>query len=283
MQFPVCSRKGDRGSFRRSCEKAGEDQETPALKASCDVQETVHVEPVQTTPVNVEEVKPALQFDDADDEKAEAETIDPGTPETSPTADSPASSSSEIGATPPQQPSKVEPGGLLAQSPLTEGGVGPAAAGEEAAIGLGIVLDGMVRLAPKAAARTVFHGIRACPVPIKDYVARLRTYFACSIECYVMALLYIDRAIKRHPRLVTDSQSVHRLALCGLMLAAKFQDDIFYANAFYAKVGGLTVKELNSLEVTMLRMLDYRLMVDPEEFKLYHTMISQAMGPRMAL
>eukprot|EP00449_Zooxanthella_nutricula_P013080 CAMPEP_0198495142 /NCGR_PEP_ID=MMETSP1462-20131121/5029_1 /TAXON_ID=1333877 /ORGANISM="Brandtodinium nutriculum, Strain RCC3387" /LENGTH=51 /DNA_ID=CAMNT_0044223911 /DNA_START=163 /DNA_END=315 /DNA_ORIENTATION=+ len=51
-----------------------------------------------------------------------------------------------------------------------------------------------------------------------------------------------------------------------MTLAAKFQDDVFYANAFYSKVTGIKLVELNSLEHTMLKLLDWRLSVSPVEF-----------------
>lgn len=154
--------------------------------------------------------------------------------------------------------------------------------GEEAPDGLAVVLDSMARLAPHTGARTVFHATKACPIGICDYMKRLRTYFSCSIECYVLALVYIDRAIKEEPRLVPDARSVHRLALTGLLLAAKFQDDVFYSNRFYSQVGGVTVKELNGLEIVMLRILKHRLYVNLEEFAVYHNMVSQAASAKQA-
>ncbi len=45
------------------------------------------------------------------------------------------------------------------------------------------------------------------------------------------------------------------------MLAAKFHDDLFYNNAYYSKLGGLSLNELNHLESELLHLLDFSLFV----------------------
>mmetsp|Transcript_109349 Transcript_109349/g.282704 ORF Transcript_109349/g.282704 Transcript_109349/m.282704 type:complete len:145 (-) Transcript_109349:297-731(-) len=134
----------------------------------------------------------------------------------------------------------------------------------------------MASLAVKPEAMTSFHCIRPPGVGIRDYLARIRKFFGCTLECYVMGLLYIDRLIKRHPNIAVSPLSSHRLLLCAMMLAAKFQDDVFYSNTFYAKVGGLRVEELNNLEAKMVQLLDYRLYISPEEFELYRKILCKA-------
>ena len=50
----------------------------------------------------------------------------------------------------------------------------------------------------------------------------------------------------------------------SLMLAAKFFDDLFYNNAFYAKLGGVSPGEMNALELELLHLLDFALFIKPE-------------------
>jgi len=54
------------------------------------------------------------------------------------------------------------------------------------------------------------------------------------------------------------------------MLAAKFFDDHYYNNAYYAKVGGVTCDEMNSLEVEFLFMLNFHLFVSTRTYKMYY-------------
>lgn len=55
------------------------------------------------------------------------------------------------------------------------------------------------------------------------------------------------------------------------MLASKFFDDLYYNNAYYARVGGITNAEVNNLEMEMLRMISFSLYVSPEQYERYRT------------
>jgi hypothetical protein len=52
-------------------------------------------------------------------------------------------------------------------------------------------------------------------------------------------------------------------------LAAKFFDDAYYNNAYYAKVGGVLVSEMNGLEVDFLFRINFSLHVTPDIFGKY--------------
>ena len=53
------------------------------------------------------------------------------------------------------------------------------------------------------------------------------------------------------------------------MLAAKFFDDRFYNNDYYARVGGISNKEVNVLEIEFLNLINFSLHVDPILFFKY--------------
>lgn len=59
----------------------------------------------------------------------------------------------------------------------------------------------------------------------------------------------------------------HRLFMITVVLAAKFLDDSFYKNTFYAKVAGFNSTELNQLELKFVLHTDFTLFVSPEDFK----------------
>ena len=71
--------------------------------------------------------------------------------------------------------------------------------------------------------------------------------------------------------------NVHRVVITGILLAAKFFDDAYYNNAYYAKVGGVLVSEMNGLEVDFLFRINFSLHVTPEVFEKYRVeLLSQA-------
>jgi len=121
-----------------------------------------------------------------------------------------------------------------------------------------------------------FHSLRPPNISIGEYLKRVRKYFFCSVECFLIALIYMDRVGKISTSMAVNDYTVHRLLLVSVMLAAKFQDDVFYSNRYYAEVGGMKVQEVNRLEAGMLRLLGWKMFVLPQEYQLYHSLVSEA-------
>jgi hypothetical protein len=61
------------------------------------------------------------------------------------------------------------------------------------------------------------------------------------------------------------------------MLAAKFFDDQYYNNAYYAQIGGVSTEEINSLEVEFLFMINFSLHVSREIYDQYHRELTKHM------
>ncbi|XP_062118520.1 cyclin-P3-1-like [Humulus lupulus] len=83
---------------------------------------------------------------------------------------------------------------------------------------------------------TIFHGLRAPSLSIRQYVDRIFKYSSCSPSYFVVANIYLDRILK-NTEIHLTSLNVHRLLITSVMLATKFMDDAFFNNAYYAKVG----------------------------------------------
>jgi hypothetical protein len=86
----------------------------------------------------------------------------------------------------------------------------------------------------------------------------------------VLALIYIDRLIQQSNFLLTEL-NVHRVVITAVLLAAKFFDDAYYNNAYYAKVGGVLVSEMNGLEVDFLFRINFSLHVASDVFGKYRS------------
>ncbi|KAK0583045.1 hypothetical protein LWI29_032826 [Acer saccharum] len=113
---------------------------------------------------------------------------------------------------------------------------------------------------------TIFHGLRAPTITIQQYIDRIFKYAACSPSCFVVAQIYVDRYLRQADVHLT-SHNVHRLLLTSVMVAAKFNDDASFNNAYYARVGGVTTAELNRMEMKFLFSLDFRLQVNVQTFQ----------------
>ncbi|CDR95109.1 cyclin, N-terminal domain containing protein, putative [Babesia bigemina] len=114
---------------------------------------------------------------------------------------------------------------------------------------------------------TRFHSMNAPSISIADYVSRIARHVRCSNECFVLALVYIERITRMHKNFAVSILNVHRLIITAVMLAAKFSDDVYYSNKFYAQVGGVNVTEINLLEAQFLTMLNFQLYVSALEYE----------------
>ncbi|KAI8339983.1 cyclin-domain-containing protein [Chlamydoabsidia padenii] len=116
---------------------------------------------------------------------------------------------------------------------------------------------------------TCFHARTIPSIDIETYLLRILKYCPCTNECFLSLLVYFDRMARNGTHLRLDSYNIHRLIICGVMIASKFFSDVFYTNVRYAKVGGIPVKELNRLELEFLRMNDFTLNIQVEELQKY--------------
>jgi len=116
---------------------------------------------------------------------------------------------------------------------------------------------------------TKFDGLGPPEIAIRPYLDRIFRYANCSNECFVLSLIFVDRIIQRHPDFYISSLNIHRLFITSIITAAKFFDDVYYNNAFYARVGGLNIEEINDLEIEFLFLLNFSLHTDPDEYERY--------------
>jgi len=117
---------------------------------------------------------------------------------------------------------------------------------------------------------TKFHALRPPGIPIEDYLLRILKYASCSPECFVLSLVYIDRLIQRNDNIILTQLNVHRIVITSIVLAAKFFDDQYFNNAYYAKIGGVPCAEMNSLELEFLFLTNFSLHVSTESYERYY-------------
>ncbi|KAJ1969859.1 Pho80p cyclin, partial [Dimargaris xerosporica] len=136
---------------------------------------------------------------------------------------------------------------------------------------------------------TRFHSRVAPDISIVDYLIRVVRYTALENSCLLLILVYIDRASRQTtptdssennrnlsattgasdpdnspaaPRnrpactapstFHISSLTVHRFLITATVVAAKTICDFYCKNSHYAKVGGITLHEMNSLELELL-------------------------------
>lgn len=118
----------------------------------------------------------------------------------------------------------------------------------------------------RSGCKTCFDSASVPPISVKDYVERLWKYMDCSIQCFVFGITYIQRIIDKHPDIRVSTLNVHTMTFSSLVVAAKFHDDTFRTNPYYAQVGGVSTSGLYNLECSLLKLLNWQAGVTMEEF-----------------
>jgi hypothetical protein len=77
-------------------------------------------------------------------------------------------------------------------------------------------------------------------------------------------VFYVDKLCAMYPSFTISSLTVHRFLITAATVAAKGLSDSFWTNSLYARVGGVSVRELALLELEFLRRLDWRIVPKPE-------------------
>ncbi|KAE8661947.1 Cyclin-U4-1 [Hibiscus syriacus] len=124
---------------------------------------------------------------------------------------------------------------------------------------------------------SVFHGLTRPTISIRRYLERIFKYANCSSSCFLVAYVYLDRSVQMKRSLPINFYNVHRLLITSVLVSAKFMDDMYYNNAYYAKVGGISTAEMNILELDFLFGLGFQLNVEPTTFHTYCTLLQREM------
>lgn len=105
-------------------------------------------------------------------------------------------------------------------------------------------------------------------ISILDYLSRIVKYSRPESGTVTLSLIFIDKLTDSQNILLTHL-NIHRIILTSIVIAIKYNEDEYYSNSFYAKVGGITLKEFNILEYKFLCSLDFLLYIKEEDFLKY--------------
>lgn len=118
-----------------------------------------------------------------------------------------------------------------------------------------------------------FEGLYISSISLKSYIYRIELYGGCTRPFLILTLVLLDKIVKKYPIIGITQNNIHRLFLACVVVSIKMYSDYFYTNNYYAKVGGISVQELNHLEISLLILLQYDLYVTPETYEQYDKVI----------
>jgi len=99
---------------------------------------------------------------------------------------------------------------------------------------------------------------------------RLTLHATLSPPIMLSMIYFIDKLCAMYPAFTINSLTVHRFLITAATVAAKGLSDSFWTNSTYARVGGVTIKELALLELELLHKIDWRIVPTPESLVDYY-------------
>ncbi|KAL8650889.1 MAG: hypothetical protein Q9226_004959, partial [Calogaya cf. arnoldii] len=129
---------------------------------------------------------------------------------------------------------------------------------------------------------TRFHSRAPPGISIKDYLQRLTTHATLSPPILLSMVYYIDKLCALYPAFTISSLTVHRFLITSATVASKGLSDSFWTNSLYARVGGVSLKELALLELEFLWRVEWRIVPRPETLRdYYRSLVERSDGYRI--
>jgi Cyclin len=126
---------------------------------------------------------------------------------------------------------------------------------------------------------TRFHSRAPPGISVSDYLQRLTTHATLSPPILLSMVYYIDKLCALYPSFTISSLTVHRFLITSATVASKGLSDSFWTNKTYARVGGVSLKELALLELEFLSRVDWRIVPKPEVLvDYYRSLIERSEG-----
>jgi len=121
------------------------------------------------------------------------------------------------------------------------------------------------------------------PFSLSEYLLRLHQYCPHSAGVYLAAATYIHRLSVADLLVPATSKTVHRLTLTAIRVASKVLEDNKWSQDRISKLGGVSRKELQRLEISMCYLLNFELFTREEDMRRRTFLLQQAARQSMSV
>ena len=105
-------------------------------------------------------------------------------------------------------------------------------------------------------------------ITIYDFIERLSKYSKVSDETFILTLIYIDK-ICHFYKINLNYYNIYKLFLASFKTSIKYHEDELISIKLYAKIGGVSHKEIINLEYEFLKLIQFKLFVNENLFNKY--------------
>ena len=111
-------------------------------------------------------------------------------------------------------------------------------------------------------------------ISIQDYLYRVHSFSEVEDNTLILALIYIDE-ICDISSIILSEYNIYKILFTSIIIAIKYNEDLFYDNKYYARIAGVTLKELKKMEIEFLELIKFELYVNKNIFEKYKRYINK--------
>ena len=105
-------------------------------------------------------------------------------------------------------------------------------------------------------------------ISLEYYIMHLLKYTNMSISSLILAIIYIDQFCEKF-RYALTIHNIFRILLIFIYISIKLNEDYNIKSDFYAKIAGVSIKELNALEYQMCVAMNFDFYVKTDYYQQY--------------
>ena len=114
-------------------------------------------------------------------------------------------------------------------------------------------------------------------ITVIKYLERIMHYTEAEESTFIIALIYIDR-IGKISNIILTPFNVHKLIFVSVLLAIKYNEDTIFNFNYYSLISGMSINELQQLEVDFIILLKFKLYINKKEFNNYKLLFDNAVN-----
>ena len=137
---------------------------------------------------------------------------------------------------------------------------------------ISIILEKVIYLNKIPKTKSIFNCNFIPNISLYNYIYRIQKYSKVEDNTLILALIYIDRICSNN--FIINYYNIHKIFLIAIVFAIKYNEDNYYTNSYYSKIGGIKVNEFNKLEKEFASILDFQFYVKKSLFDKYYKYIN---------
>ncbi len=119
----------------------------------------------------------------------------------------------------------------------------------------------------------IFSVVKSPIIKLCKYIERIDKYWDIDRDVYrnvyIIAIIYLKRLINIYGPCILNTKTVHRYTIIAVLIASKYHIDIPYNNVYYSRIAGLSLNEINRLEIEFLIQIEFKLYISDIEYAEY--------------